>query len=210
MRFLVDEDVAAKGREEWSHRCDELFSVRLSKSMKRLMRWFAQLLGVPGFLLGMYAWVQKAHPIALQTSGIRIVTTEDSRTEDDRKKEEVWLALCLLERHEPTRMRRVKRYTKSIIIRSTGACGTYVPAGGVCLINLDRIPMQCNSRERLITIAALLVHEATHGLINSKGILYMGRIVGRIEGVCDMEQERVVNRLDLLIPPSSTLPTPPA
>lgn len=174
------------------------------------MRWFAQLLGAPGFFLRMYACVRKAHPIALQTSGIRIVTTEDSRTEDDRKKGEVWQALCLLERHEPIRMRRVKKHIKNIIIRSVGSDGTYVQAGSVCLINLDRIPKQCPSRERLIAIAALLVHEATHGLINSKGVPYVGRIARRIENVCDMEQERVVNRLDLLVPSSSTLPTPPA
>ena len=178
--------------------------------MKRLLRWFAQLLSAPGFLLGMYACVRKAHSIARQTSGIRIVTTEDSRTEDDRKKEEVWQALCLLERHEPIRWRRVKRHIKRIIIRSTGTCGVYVPAGSVCLINSDRIPMHCSSRERLIAIAALLVYEATYGLINSKGILSPGRIVSRIDGVCDMEQERVLNRLDLLIPTSSNLPMPPA
>ena len=173
------------------------------------MRLFAQLLGYPGFLLGVYARIQSAHPIALQTSGIRIVTTEDSRTEDDRKKEEVWQALCLLERHEPIRMRRVKRYIKIIVIRSIGADGAYLHAGGVCLY-LDRIPIHCSSRERLIAIAALLVYEATYGLINSKGILSLGRIVSRIDGVCDMEQERVLNRLDLLIPTSSNLPIPPA
>jgi hypothetical protein len=67
----------------------------------------------------------------------------------------------------------------------------------ICLLNNLSWPTDCSCEERRIGIAALLVHEATHGeLYKTIRIPHRGDIMNQIEQICEDEQLRTINRLE--------------
>src|SRR5207249_11684455 len=129
-------------------------------------------------------------------TGIRIVAVASEEAEAYSKQEEVSVALSLLAQHEPIRMRRVSRSIRLILIGAIVRAGVYVESRRICVLNTKAIPVGWSRRDRLITIAALVVHEATHGLFSQRGIPYSCRAARRIERVCERQQTRVAERLN--------------
>jgi len=139
------------------------------------------------------------HPTAFEKMGIRIVSLESEGVEVSSAREEVWMALSLLDQHTPMQVRRIARRIRIIFIGAIVNVGAYVHIGKICILNLRRIPKACSERDRVIAIAALLVHEATHGVFCDRGIPFLGGTATRIERICESEQTRVMERLDQVV-----------
>jgi len=135
------------------------------------------------------------HPAAFKSKGIRIVSLWSKGLDGLAEQEEIWTALSLLDQHEPIHTRRVIKYIRTIFLAPFVGGGAYIQVGKICLINLAQLPVNCSARERIIAIAALLVHEATHGVFLHRGISCLGRNRHRIERICDLKQTDVLNRL---------------
>jgi hypothetical protein len=139
------------------------------------------------------------HPTAFEKMGIRIVLLEREGVESSLSREEIWMALLLLDRHSPTQIRRIAKRIRIIFVGAIVKAGAYLHVGKICVLNIGRIPKTCSERDRVIAIAALLVHEATHGIFCDRGIPSFGRAANRIERICESEQARVLERLDQLV-----------
>jgi hypothetical protein len=116
--------------------------------------------------------------------------------DNESKQTEVWEALNLLRMHDRRRMQRVRRHIAVIFIRSQDGHGVYMSPKKICILNHAAVPTEWPSLKRRIAIAGLLVHEATHGLINKLKIPYYGDWVARIERICDTEQIRALRNME--------------
>jgi hypothetical protein len=166
--------------------------------IKRLLHSFCHTRSaLSGFILCAVARQKTPHPDALEKTGIRVVGLGSRCGESVSAQEEVWSALSLLERHAVPQFHRIVKYIRIIIIGRIVKGGAYIPRGKVCVLNLDSIPASCSKQDRVVVIAALLAHEATHGLLNHKRIPCVGNTAIAIERICEAEQTRVLERLGL-------------
>lgn len=100
-------------------------------------------------------------------------------------------ALTLLEQNDVRRFERVKREIRLIVYdRHVLAPGAYFRQARLCMIDLARNVSFRTPRFRVAVLAALIVHEATHGHLCRKRILHARRIRRRTEAVCVKEETR--------------------
>lgn len=113
---------------------------------------------------------------------------------------EIEEALELIHRLDPLRFRRAQRHLKAIVLadwkwrRNPKTLACYISRRHEC--HLRRFPIAQNARFAAVyEYAHLLVHEATHGFLDSKGFFYSKALEQRSEGICQKEEQRFLRRL---------------
>ena len=104
-------------------------------------------------------------------------------------------ALDLLSKHDPHRYKRVISQLRFIVNKRLPCPACYNPLCNCCFVDLEQLRFRENSRYCLISLAVTLVHEATHGIIDSRGIPYNKRFRERIERICIREETKTVHRI---------------
>jgi hypothetical protein len=117
--------------------------------------------------------------------GIRLIAYHPYRLES---LSEVGEALELVRQKDLRRFNRIKKYVKQIVLADWRAIGSYLVLSKVC--HLRKLPVSQNDQHLAVYVyAALLVHEATHGLLEKKGFEYLPN-KKRIESLCNAEMAR--------------------
>ena len=128
--------------------------------------------------------------------GIRIL--DCNRKTRDTFYETIDSALALIERNDPRRFERVRREIRLIVYDRWQveplAPGAYARQPRVCMINLGRIDFSKRPKFTLAILAAMIVHEATHGYLCRKRLPYVTCIKERVEAVCRHEETRLLLR----------------
>jgi hypothetical protein len=106
-------------------------------------------------------------------------------------------AFDMIERKDPRRFRRVCRYLKGIVALPVNSEAGYVPQLQVCAVRFQPPRSKDKLPKSAAWYAGLLVHEATHGLIEKHKIPYDEEHRERIERLCFKEQNRFFRRLGL-------------
>lgn len=104
---------------------------------------------------------------------------------------EVVEALELVRQMDARRFRRIKQSIKQIVLAnwSVKDVGVYKPLNHVCL--LTKLPVPENARFlAAYAYASVLVHEATHGVLDQQRFPYLKANRRRIENLCKKEEER--------------------
>lgn len=107
-------------------------------------------------------------------------------------------ALDYLEKLDSRRFRRVKREIKAIVKAHPSAWygGKYLRHVKACLVNPDGFKYEENSTDAMKLFACTLVHEATHGMLDSLDIPYNRKTKLRIERLCIEEEVRFSSRFN--------------
>ncbi len=103
-------------------------------------------------------------------------------------------ALDLVRRQDRRRFRRVERFIRRIFLANWKTFGTYYPVGRVCGLKALRRPRTDKHEVVVHAYAYILIHEATHGLINSKMFAYTETNRSRIERICHKEAVYFLSR----------------
>lgn len=125
------------------------------------------------------------------------------RWRDDSRalfRETMLAARRLIQERDSRRLERVKRHLKWItnaVSNTTGA--SYEHAIQTC--NLELQDLRDVSWDVHVAFhACLIIHEATHGTVEARGISYNEKNRGRIERLCTTEQNRFAARLSAFDP----------
>ena len=111
-------------------------------------------------------------------------------------------ALRLLKATDPRRFERVRTHLAWIVHQTLERRGMaeYRHRNRSCAIDFLE-PSPDYDREYFVGwYGCVLVHEATHGQIRSRGILYTPELRSRIERLCVQEEQRFVTRLTFTHP----------
>ncbi len=131
-------------------------------------------------------WVLR-HSDVSHVDGIGIV---DLRARGDSFLPTVQRALQLVREHDPRRYARIVRHIKWIVNQVTaGKDIEYNERIRLCGVEFSEIPGLEND-VLAAAYACFLVHEATHGVIASRGIKYSPQNRTRIEHLCTTEHNR--------------------
>lgn len=107
-------------------------------------------------------------------------------------------ALLLLGNVHPRGYRRVRRELTYIADSSLLSMGRYDVSLRACMIDFARLGRYASNQTEEWTVAYLacvILHEATHGHMYSRGIQYDEKTRARIERLCVREEERFAARL---------------
>ena len=139
-------------------------------------------------------WV--AHKTIVVTyKGINLCSTSNYHWATDEFIEKSREALDLIEKMDFRRFGRIQKYItyiKPAICRGTAS---YVHLSKGCLVDWRKLDFKQHPHASLVQYSALLIHEATHGYVQSRGILYRGKFRLRIEKFCHHEEIRFIKRL---------------
>jgi hypothetical protein len=106
-------------------------------------------------------------------------------------------ALDYLAELDPRRFRRVQSEIRAIVKSGSNRyLGSYVRPPRVCMINFSSLSYDKGSKFSRKLYVCTLVHEATHGLIDSKGIPTNGKNRSRKECLCVEEEIRVARKFN--------------
>ena len=109
-------------------------------------------------------------------------------------------ALALSRQYDPRRYKRVIRYIHWIVNQATPfQTIEYTTSINACMVEFLEIP-GVGSELLAAFYACCLVHEATHGVVDSWGISYRGENKVRVERLCVTEQNRFASRLAIAQP----------
>jgi hypothetical protein len=110
----------------------------------------------------------------------------------------VWTihALKLVEYFDPPRFRRVQKYLRYIVNTNLISSATYNGFLHACSVDLHHFPFEDDSDWYRIMYASTFVHEATHGVIEARGIPYTRCSAIRIERLCHEEERRFLGNVD--------------
>jgi hypothetical protein len=107
-------------------------------------------------------------------------------------------ALRLVEQKDPLRFARIARFLR--YVRPTGLVGEtsaqYVRSSRLCLMDWKKIRCPDDPNLTVLFSAIVLVHEATHGLLCSRGVRHTRARRSRIERLCVLEEARFIRHLD--------------
>jgi hypothetical protein len=98
--------------------------------------------------------------------------------------------LDLIERVDPRRFRRVQDQIRYIVNVELTSTGEYWRGNKLCPVDFGRLRLLKNPEWSLHFYAGLIVHEATHGMLYSKGIPYTRDSRERVERLCQLEAKR--------------------
>lgn len=140
--------------------------------------------------------MQQANEVA-SFEGIRIADF-GNKQRAPRFHEVIIESLTLLRAVDPQRYQRVREHIACISNQTTEVGGaTYKAYSKTCEIDFDDpVCQEWTDEFRVGWFAATLVHEATHGVIEAKGIRYLPEFRGRIERLCVKEEQRFIRRLE--------------
>ena len=141
-------------------------------------------------------WILNSCEVA-RFEGITIADLRNCNNRSPRFPEIMLAALQLLKATDPTRYARVRRRLAWISYETLAIRGSaeYHHATGRCCIDfLEQSPEY--DKEFLVgSYASTLVHEATHGEIESRGIHYTPELRSRIEHLCVKQEQKFIKRL---------------
>jgi hypothetical protein len=106
-------------------------------------------------------------------------------------------ALDLIERKDPRRFQRVCHCLKGIVALPVNSEAGYVPQLQVCAVRFRPPASKDELPKSAVWYGGILVHEATHGLMESYKIPYDDEHRERIERLCFKEQNRFFRRVGL-------------
>lgn len=105
-------------------------------------------------------------------------------------------ALQLIKDTDPRRFSRVKRHLRWVVNGPLPQPGAeYAHKAQTCVIDFEKPESESDYPYWIAWHASMLIHEATHGLIDARGIRYSPELRVRIERLCVTEQKRFVRRL---------------
>ena len=144
-----------------------------------------------------YLWFQKKAEVA-RFHGIILA---DLREKSRHFQTVLLESLQLIYDHDPLRFSRVQRHIRWIVNRdlALGRCAEYNAGTQTCSIDFyEPKPTDDQSWHQTWLIARnakILVHEATHGVLLSRGIAYTSKSHVRVEELCVLEENRFVRRV---------------
>jgi hypothetical protein len=104
-------------------------------------------------------------------------------------------ALELVQRADRRRFARVRSHFRYIVHSEMAfAIGQYDWRLHACRLDFTRLRFQDDPNRTLWKYAAILVHEATHGLLDARGIRLSQSNRQRVECICDKEAARFLRR----------------
>ena len=132
-----------------------------------------------------------------EVARLRDIGIADVGNPDGLFSSKVMEALHLVALHDPRRFKRIEQMIRWVANQATvhGGLAEYHSDLSACFIDFPRLAPVSEDRFRLACVACILVHEATHGLIEHRGIRYGPETRGRIERLCVLEQNRFASRL---------------
>ena len=105
------------------------------------------------------------------------------------------MALQILQQRDPRRHKRVLRHVRRIMNCPVGYSGAgYIQHLKAYATSLQP-PAEAAVRKEAILQASMLVHEATHGLLNARKIPYSPHTRERIEQLCSTEEHRFLSHV---------------
>lgn len=90
-------------------------------------------------------------------------------------------SLALIERHQPWRLRHLRRDLKQIRVTRFPSRGAYFPEHRACLVELTFLARRDIGPA---TVAATIVHEGMHARVHGMGVAESGRDRAREERIC--------------------------
>lgn len=107
-------------------------------------------------------------------------------------------ALRLVEQSDSLRFARITRFVR--YVRPTALQGEtsaqYVRFSRLCVMDWKKIRYPDDPNLTVLSSAIVLVHEATHGLLCSRGVHHTQARRSRIERLCVLEEARYIRHLD--------------
>ena len=139
--------------------------------------------------------------------GINLVVFVKNREKVGILRAKVTDALRLVQNHSPKNYARVQTFTPNILIFDAyGNRAIYISDLKLCQVSADYALLEKTTPSHL---ASILVHEATHGFLDSRRITYEEPHRVRIKRICIKEQMALARRLpepgDLLAEAQSLL-----
>jgi hypothetical protein len=134
----------------------------------RVQLWLARLAGRPIEVVSMH--------------GFQVVvenTRADIRTADVLERLDE--SLALIERHQPWRLRHLRRDLRQIRVVRFPSRGAYFPEHRACLVELTFLARRDIGPA---TIASTIVHEGMHARVHRIGVAEVGRDRAREERLC--------------------------
>jgi len=90
-------------------------------------------------------------------------------------------SLALVEKHQPWRMRHLRRDAKQIRVMRYPTRGAFLPSHRACLVELTFLNRRDIGPE---TVASTIVHEGMHARVHAMGVRDEGRDRAREERIC--------------------------
>jgi hypothetical protein len=106
-------------------------------------------------------------------------------------------ALILIRDTDPRRFARVQCSIDYFLNTEHCGGGAYYP-GNICIVDFGRYNFDSNERWTLYQYAAMIIHEATHGVIRATRIPRTNSNWIQMERICRAEQNRFLAKLEPL------------
>lgn len=127
--------------------------------------------------------------------GITFVDTSRAKVAREAFVRRTSEALELLQRADRRRFSRVRSQLKYIVHSELAfAIGRYDRHLHACYVDFTRLRFKADPNRTLWKYGALLVHEATHGMLDARGIRLSRANRQRVERICDKEAARFLRR----------------
>ena len=145
-------------------------------------------------------WLQRTSEVG-RFGGIVLADLRNSGSQTEHFRETILASLRLLQRTDPRRFARVQRHIVWITNCTLSRGGAeYHHAVRSCFIDFQEPAPPFEPDYLIGWYACTLVHEATHGVVRSRGILYTPEFRERIERLCVCEEQRFLRRLAAIEP----------
>ena len=133
--------------------------------------------------------------VRVSYKGVGFYDINHARINDSEFMKRTREALELIEEKDPRRFKRVQKEIHYIINVELTSGGQYMRAAKCCFVDFGRFRFTSQPEWYLYLYAGLIVHEATHGELYSKGFSYTTANRERIERICHAEQARFLSRV---------------
>jgi hypothetical protein len=141
-------------------------------------------------------WAQSKSEVA-RFEGI--IISDPGRSDNFRAT--ILAALQLVKDADSRRFKRVVKHLKWIVNCTLDEpCAAYLHDTKTCTIDFKEPGSDEHLEFNAAYYAKTLVHEATHGVVSSRGVHYTPEVRSRIEKLCVTEENRFVDRLSLTQP----------
>jgi hypothetical protein len=137
-------------------------------------------------------WLMLRFGRRFNVQGIKLVVFVRDRGKVSLIRGKITDALCLVQHHSPKNYSRVQSFTPNILIFDAyGNRGIYISDLKLCQVSTDYALLE---KTTPLHLASVLVHEATHGFLDSRRITYEEPHRVRIERICIKEQMAFARR----------------
>ena len=152
----------------------------------------------------MIDWLLK-NSVLCEHLGIRLCDINHNPNDDSAFIARSIQALDLIKEIDPRRFCRVHRTIRYIVNTECHFHGVY-SLGKMCVIDFGRYRFDRNEKWALFNYAGLIIHESTHGMLESKQIPYKRHNWLQVERICRNEQNRFLKRLEPIYGSSLKIP----